>query len=262
MLCACDLLIVLNYGGVSKAVHTLLKETANATAFKHWRQARAKSPQAAVSGYVATYHRRWGGIARMVSARLKLARARWAGRGAPDPSARQGASDFDPASHADFGAATHPGVGGGTHRRRATADRCLVVWSCVSFVCSVVWWFLCCVCCACDLCFVKLWHLRAGYPASNLKIFFKQGATRTLYIQAVPPCIMQPWFFDTLRGYAATRERRTRDTAGGTRAHRAQDTGTHRDRHKGQGQGLLFLDGECMHSAQCTDRRRGRPPCS
>jgi len=37
---------------------------------------------------------------------------------------RQGASDFDPASHADFGAATHPGEGGGTHRRRATADRC------------------------------------------------------------------------------------------------------------------------------------------
>jgi len=60
----------------------------------------------------------------VASARLKLARARWAGRGAPDPGARQGASDFDPASHADFGAATHPGVGGGTHRRRATADRC------------------------------------------------------------------------------------------------------------------------------------------
>jgi len=56
-------------------------------------------------------------------ARLKLARARWAGRGAPDPIARQGASDFDPASHADFGAATHPGVGAGTHRRRATANR-------------------------------------------------------------------------------------------------------------------------------------------
>jgi len=72
-------------------------------------------------------------------------------RSAPDPSARQGASNFDPASHADFGAATHPGVGGGTHRRRATADLCEVVRSCVSFVCSVVWWF---VCCACDLCFV------------------------------------------------------------------------------------------------------------
>ena len=38
--------------------------------------------------------------------------------------ARHGASDFDPASHADFGAATHPGVGGGTHHRRTTADRC------------------------------------------------------------------------------------------------------------------------------------------
>jgi len=107
-------------------VHTLLKETANAAAFKHWRQKgpKPKSPQAAVSGYVATYRRRWGGIARMASARLKLASARWAGRGAPDPSARQGASDFDRASHADFGAATHPGVGGGTHRRRAAADRC------------------------------------------------------------------------------------------------------------------------------------------
>ena len=45
-------------------------------------------------------------FARMASARLKLARAQWAGRGAPDPSARQGASDIDPASHADFGAAT------------------------------------------------------------------------------------------------------------------------------------------------------------
>ena len=31
-----------------------------------------------------------------------------------------------------------------------------MVRSCVSFVCSVVWWFLCCVCCACDLCFVKI----------------------------------------------------------------------------------------------------------
>ena len=112
------------FGGMSKAVHTLLKETANAATFKHWQQAGAKSPQAAVSGYVATYRRRWGGIARMASARLKLARARWPGRGALDPSARQGASDFDPASHADFGAATHPGVGGGTHRCRATADRC------------------------------------------------------------------------------------------------------------------------------------------
>jgi len=36
----------------------------------------------------------------------------------------QGASHFDPTSHADSGAATHPGVGGGTHRRRATFDRC------------------------------------------------------------------------------------------------------------------------------------------
>jgi len=44
-------------------------------------------------------------------------------QGAPDPSAPQGASDFDPTSYADFGAATHPGVGGGTHRRRATFDR-------------------------------------------------------------------------------------------------------------------------------------------
>ena len=39
--------------------------------------------------------------------RLKLARAQWDGRGAPDPSEPQGASDFDPTSHADFGAATH-----------------------------------------------------------------------------------------------------------------------------------------------------------
>ena len=30
------------FRGVSKAVHTLLKETANAAAFKHWRQAGAK----------------------------------------------------------------------------------------------------------------------------------------------------------------------------------------------------------------------------
>jgi len=52
----------------------------------------------------------------------------WQGRDGPAGArrtlARQGASDFDPASHADFGAATHPSVGGGTHRRRATADRC------------------------------------------------------------------------------------------------------------------------------------------
>ena len=35
------------------------------------------------------------------------------------------------------------------------------------------------MCCACDLCFVfKLWHLRAGYPASKLKRFLKRGATR------------------------------------------------------------------------------------
>jgi len=100
------------FGGVSKGVHTLLRETANAAAFKHWRQAGAKSPQAAVSGYMATYRRRWGCIARMASARLKPARAKWAGRGAPDPSTRQGTSDFDPASHADFGAATYPGMGG------------------------------------------------------------------------------------------------------------------------------------------------------
>ena len=67
------------FGGVSKAVHTLLNQgdTATAVAFKHWRQAAgAKSPQAAVSGYVVTYRRRWGCIARMASARLKLARAR------------------------------------------------------------------------------------------------------------------------------------------------------------------------------------------
>jgi len=55
---------------------------------------------------------------------IKLARAQWACRGAPDPSAPQAASDFDPTSHADFGAATHPGVAGGTHRRRATFERC------------------------------------------------------------------------------------------------------------------------------------------
>jgi hypothetical protein len=111
------------FGGGSTSVHALLKETANSAAFKHWRQAGATSPQAAVSGYVATYRRRWSGIARLASARLKLARAQWAGRGTPDPSAHQGASDFDPASHTDFGTATHPCVGGGTHRRRATSER-------------------------------------------------------------------------------------------------------------------------------------------
>jgi len=46
----------------------------------------------------------------MAAARLKLARAQWAGRGAPDPSVPQGTSDFDPTSYADFGAANHPGV--------------------------------------------------------------------------------------------------------------------------------------------------------
>ena len=51
-------------------------------------------------------------------------RAQRACRGAPDPSALQAASDFDPTSHADFGKATHPGVGGGTHRRRGTFERC------------------------------------------------------------------------------------------------------------------------------------------
>ena len=130
---------------------------------------------------IATYRRRSGCIARMASARLKLARARWAGRGAPDPSARQGASDFDPASHADFGAATHPGVGGGTHRRRATADRCQVVRSCVSFVCSVVWWF---VCCACDLCFVERYTLnwmdttpRGGYFSDRGRVGSRRECT-------------------------------------------------------------------------------------
>ena len=58
------------------------------------------------------------------AARLKLARAQWACRGVPDPSAPQATSEFDPTSHADFGAATHPGVGGGTHRRRATFEWC------------------------------------------------------------------------------------------------------------------------------------------
>ena len=31
----------------------------------------------------------------------------------------------------------------------------------------------------------KIWHLRAGYPASNLKRFLKQGATRIIYIYIV-----------------------------------------------------------------------------
>jgi len=53
-------------------------------------------------------------------------RAQWACRGAPDPSAPQAASDFDPTSHADFGAATHPGVGGGTHRRSSRHLRALL----------------------------------------------------------------------------------------------------------------------------------------
>ena len=105
-----------------------------------------------------SYRRRWGCIARMASALLKLARARWAGRGAPDPSARQGASDFDPTSHADFGAATHPGVGGGRWHAPSSRNRRSLLSGLVvcSFVCLVVWWFLWCVCCACDLCFVKI----------------------------------------------------------------------------------------------------------
>jgi len=37
------------FGGGSKAVHILLKETANAAAFKHWRQAGAKSPHRQLS---------------------------------------------------------------------------------------------------------------------------------------------------------------------------------------------------------------------
>ena len=59
---------------------------------------------------------------------------------------------------------------------------------CVSvllFCCSVSSLFLSCVLCACDLLIVsKLWHLRAGYPASNLETFLKQGATR-IYIHAL-----------------------------------------------------------------------------
>jgi len=81
-------------------------------------------------------HLLWPGVARLgnrgryvhihtgSAASLKLDRAQWACRGAPDPSAPQAASDFDPTSHADFGTGTHPSVGGGTHRRRATFERC------------------------------------------------------------------------------------------------------------------------------------------
>ena len=150
--------------------HCSIKETANAAAFKHWRQAGAKSPQAAVSGYVATHTAAAPGAASPAWPRLASS---WQGQGRDGPAgarrtlARQDASDFDPASHADFGAATHPGVGGGTHRRRATADRCEVVWSCVSFVCSVVWWFMCCVCCACDLCFVLVSHPTTWAPQAK-----------------------------------------------------------------------------------------------
>jgi len=83
-------------------------------------------------------------------------------RGAPDPSAAQTLSDFDPTSHAYFGVATHPGVGGGTHRRRATFERCSVfvggvrlgVWGVVLVVCVCVGVggvVLCRCVCVCDL---------------------------------------------------------------------------------------------------------------
>jgi len=117
-------LVVGHFGGMSEPMHKLLKEATHSAAFKHWRQAGAKSPQAAVSGCVTTYRCHWSGIARMAAASLKLDRAKWACRGAPDPNALQDASEFDPTSHADFGAAIHPGVGGGTHRRRGTFQRC------------------------------------------------------------------------------------------------------------------------------------------
>ena len=48
-------LVVGHFGGMSESMHKLLKEATHSAAFKHWRQAGAKSPQAAVSGFVATY---------------------------------------------------------------------------------------------------------------------------------------------------------------------------------------------------------------
>ena len=51
------------------------------------------------------------------------------------------------------------------------------VFCCFAVAC-VVFVFVACVLCACDLLIVKIWHLRAGYPASNLQRFLKQGATR------------------------------------------------------------------------------------
>ena len=52
--------------------------------------------------------------------------------------------------------------------------------------CSVSSLFLSCVLCACDLLIVKIWHLRAGYPASNLKRFLKRGATRIVCVCHIP----------------------------------------------------------------------------
>jgi hypothetical protein len=108
------------FGGASKAVHDLLTETAQSATYKCWRQAGAASPEAAVSGFVSKYRRRWGSVARLGMARLKLARAEMARPVHSTLGPRQRVTDFNPLSHVDFGDATHPVVGGGTHHRRAT----------------------------------------------------------------------------------------------------------------------------------------------
>jgi hypothetical protein len=93
-------------------VHDLLTETAHSAAYKCWRQAGAASPEAAVSGFVSKYRRRWGSVARLGMARLKLARVEMARPVHSTLGPRQRVTDFNPRSHVDFGDATHPVVGG------------------------------------------------------------------------------------------------------------------------------------------------------
>jgi len=64
--------------------------------------------------------------------------------GAPDPSAPQAASGFDPTSHADFGAATHLGVGGGTHVVAPHSSVVQCLWGVFVWGFGVL--FLSCVC--------------------------------------------------------------------------------------------------------------------
>ena len=106
------------FAEASPGIHLLLRDVAQTASVRHWREAGASSPDAALSTYTSIYRQRWGCEFALQGARLRIARQHLVAGAAPcDEAAAAPSAGFHPGDRAAFArAATRAELGCPAHR--------------------------------------------------------------------------------------------------------------------------------------------------